>query len=80
MSVREAQAIGKPVIITAYSTAMSQLENNVDGVIIPLDNEKCAEGIVDFINNDKLRDSIKTTLQKKDYQKKQEIEKIFAIF
>lgn len=80
VSVREAQAIGKPVIITAYSTAMSQLENNVDGVIIPLDNEKCAEGIVDFINNDKLRDSIKTTLQKKDYQKKQEIEKIFAIF
>ena len=38
--------LGKPVIITAYPSSESQLEDGIDGVIVPMDDEGCAEGIV----------------------------------
>ncbi|MFR6132765.1 MAG: hypothetical protein ACLUI5_04305 [Fusicatenibacter saccharivorans] len=43
VSVHEAQVLGKTVIITNYPTAQSQLHNNEDGVIVPLDNVDCAK-------------------------------------
>lgn len=49
VSVHEAQVLGKTVIITNYPTAQSQLHNNEDGVIVPLDNVDCAKGIIDII-------------------------------
>ena len=36
----------KPVVITNFPTACSQLTDGVDGIIVPLENEACAEGIV----------------------------------
>ena len=51
VAVQEAQALGKPVIITAYPSSASQLTDGVDGWIVPLENEKCAEGIADIISD-----------------------------
>ena len=41
VTVREAQILCKPVIITNYTTAPSQISDGVDGVIVPMDNEAC---------------------------------------
>ena len=41
VTVREAQLLGKPVVITNYATSGSQLEDGVDGVIVPMDNAGC---------------------------------------
>lgn len=41
VSVKEAQMLRKPVVITNYATANSQVENGVDGIIVTMDNEKC---------------------------------------
>lgn len=51
VSVHEAQVLGKPVVITNYATAQSQLHHNEDGVIVPMDNAECAEGIVEILRN-----------------------------
>lgn len=51
VTVREAQMLGKPVVITRYPTSVSQLEDGVDGVIVPMDNEGCAMGIVSLLRN-----------------------------
>lgn len=45
VTVREAQLLGKPVVITSYATSASQLEDGVDGVVVPMDNAGCAAGI-----------------------------------
>ncbi len=37
MTVKEAQLLGKPVAITRYRTAAAQVQDGVDGVIIPLE-------------------------------------------
>lgn len=40
VTVREAQILGKPVIITNYATSSSQLRDGVDGMIVPMENER----------------------------------------
>ena len=49
IAVREAQILGKPVVITNFPTAQSQLNDDIDGVIVPLENEQCAQEIAKLI-------------------------------
>lgn len=79
VTVREAQMLCKPVAVTAYPTATSQVNDGVDGVIIPLDNESCAKGLADFIANKPLRNRISEYLATHDYGNEAEIEKIYRL-
>ncbi|WP_279006497.1 glycosyltransferase [Thomasclavelia cocleata] len=79
VTVREAQILCKPVVITNFPTARSQLVDGLDGIIVPLDNEKCAEGIIDFINNSFLQNKIVDYLKKHNYSNSEEIEKIYNL-
>lgn len=63
--VHEAQILGKPVIITNYATAESQLENGVDGFIIPLENNECAQQITNLLNNSVQMQRISVNCRKK---------------
>lgn len=80
VTVREAQMLGKPVVITNYETAKSQLENGVDGMIVPLDNPKCADGLFDLLKNDSFFDYLSSNCRKRDYSNANEVEKIYRVF
>lgn len=67
VSVREAQILNKPVIITNYATAKNQLINGYDGMIVPLENEKCALGIYNVLANKDLLHTISENTYKSDY-------------
>lgn len=79
VTVREAQMLCKPVVVTAYSTAKSQIQHNIDGVIVPLDNKGCAEGLASFISNKELQQSIIQYLSTHDYGNETEVEKIYQL-
>lgn len=79
VTVREAQMLCKPVVVTAYPTAPSQVRHGVDGVIVPLDNEGCARGIADFIADEGLRRRIVGHLQTHDYGNLSEVEKLYRL-
>lgn len=79
VTVREAQILHKPVIVTNYPTAPSQIKNGVDGVIVPMDNDGCAQGIIDFIGNEHLHDNIIDYLKSHDYGNEAEIDKIYNL-
>lgn len=79
VTVREAQMLGKPVVITDFPTASSQLKNGVDGLIVPLENKACAEGISDFILNRELQHSFIQFLEGHDYGNEKEVEKIYQL-
>lgn len=49
VSVHEAQILNKPVIITNYATAKDQITDGIDGFIVPMDNQECAERIADIL-------------------------------
>ena len=79
VTVREAQILCKPVVITDYPTAKSQITHGVDGVIVPLDEVQTAMGIVDFINNGELRNKIVSHLHTHDFGNDIEVEKIYSL-
>ena len=79
VTVREAQILCKPVVITNYPTAKSQIQDGIDGVIVPMDNDGCAKGIVNFINNKNLQNSIIDYLKTHDYGNESEVEKIYQL-
>ena len=79
VTVREAQMLYKPVVVTNYPTASSQIENGVDGVIVPMDNRACAEGIKALIDNKELQASIVEHLRTHDYGNETEVEKIYKL-
>lgn len=79
VAVREAQMLGKPVIITNYATSASQLEDGVDGVIVPMDNEGCAQGIADVLRNPQLLEALTKKCKQRDYSNSQEVGKVYEI-
>lgn len=79
IAVREAQILQKPVIITNFATAQSQLNDGFDGIIVPLENKACAEGISKVLNNKELVNSLISNCEKTDYAGKAEIEKLYKI-
>lgn len=79
VTVREAQMLCKPVVVTNYPTASSQIEDGVDGVIVPMDNRACAEGIKALIDNTELQARIVEHLRTHDYGNETEVEKIYKL-
>ena len=51
VTIREAQALGKPVIATAFPTVKSAIHDGENGIIVPLDNNGCALGIAHYIQD-----------------------------
>ena len=79
VTVREAQMLCKPVVITNYATAKSQIRDGVDGVIVSKDNEGCASGIADFIRKKQLQNDIINYLHDHDYGNVEEVEKVYRM-
>ena len=79
VTVREAQLLGKPVVITNYATSASQLEDGVDGVIVPTDNAGCAAGISALLHDSEKMRQLSENCKKRDYTNSAEIEKIYAL-
>lgn len=79
VAVREAQILNKPVVITNFETSKSQLTDGFDGIIVPMNNEQCAEGIYKVIKDKKLQQKLIDNTKITDYTNKQELEKIYAL-
>ena len=67
VTVHEAQMLGKPVVITRYATSASQLEEGVDGVIVPMDNAGCAEGIAALLRDPGKMEQLSAACLGRDY-------------
>lgn len=79
VTVREAQMLCKPVVVTNYPTAPSQIRSGVDGVIVPMDNEGCAHGLAEVICDKPLQERIIAHLKTHDYGNESEVEKIYTL-
>ena len=79
VTVREAQMLGKPVVITRYATSSSQLEEGMDGVVVPLDNAGCAAGIAELLQDSVRMEQLRETCRKRDYSNALEAEKLSVL-
>lgn len=79
VTVNEALILGKKVAITNYATAESQIDNGINGVIVPLENEKCAEGLKAFIKDKELQKRIEENIKNSDFSNSDGFKKIVEI-
>lgn len=79
VTVREAQMLSKPVVITNYSTASSQVKNGYDGIIVDMDNESIAQGIYDLLKDKEKKEYLINYCKRQDFSNKEEINKIESI-
>lgn len=79
VTVREAQILGIPVVITNYPTAPSQVRHGDDGIICELSNESIADAIYSLVNDKSQLDKIKGYIQSHDYGNESEINKIYNL-
>ncbi|MBR6951284.1 MAG: glycosyltransferase [Oscillospiraceae bacterium] len=73
VTVREAQLLGKPVVITDYPTSSSQLEDGLDGIIVPMDNTGCAKAISSLLKDSSILKGIQNDLSNKDFSNSEEV-------
>ncbi|CAM4223649.1 glycosyltransferase [Bacillus luti] len=79
VTVREAQILKKPVLITNFPTAKSQLENGVDGWICPMGVEGIIGGIKKLIDKVEFRNEIVKNISQRNYGNETEVEKIYRL-
>lgn len=79
VTVREAQILCKPVVITNYPTASSQVINGVDGIICEMNNESVAEAIYNLALDKKIQLKISSYLSTHDYGNESEVKKIYEL-
>ncbi len=79
VTVREAQMLYRPVVITDYPTAHSQINDGTDGKIIPLEIDACVEKLREFILDKELQKKISNNCKELNFGNEEEIEKIYDI-
>lgn len=79
VTVREAQILHKPVVITKFATSSSQLRDGYDGIIVPMDNQGCADGIANVLENKELMQTLSENCAKNDYSNAEEVNKLYDI-
>lgn len=80
IAVREAQILHKPVVITRFPTADSQLKDGIDGIIVPMDNRGCAEGIAKLLGDPQKQQTLIHRCQLTDFSNESEARKINQLF
>ncbi|MFE9077413.1 glycosyltransferase [Bacillus mobilis] len=80
VTVREAQIIGKPVLITNFSTAKSQVQDGIDGLITEMGIDGVVNGIKRLIEDKELREALIENTLKGEYGNRNEINKLYALF
>lgn len=79
VTVHEALILNKPVIITDYPTAHSQLKDGFDGIIVPMDIEGSANEIARVIKDKELQQRLICNMQSTNYSNESEIEKMYKL-
>ena len=79
ITVREAQILCKPVVVTAYPTSTSQINDRKDGVIVPLEINACVKAMTEFLEDTKLQNQIISFLSNHNFGNEKEINKLYQL-
>lgn len=79
VTVREAQMLLKPVLVTNYATARNQVKDGDDGIICGMSHEEIANAIISLANDKDKMNHIKVFLSSHDYGNEDEVNKIYDI-
>jgi len=79
VTVGEAQILAKPVLITNYPTAASQIKDGYDGIICKQSIDGIADGIELLYKNADMRNNLSRYCQEINYENNNELEKLYEL-
>ena len=79
VTVTEAKILERPILITNYPTAGSQLEDGIEGITCDSSIEGLVKGIETLYKDDKLRNTLIHHLKGRDYSNSYELDKLYKI-
>lgn len=80
VTVSEAKILEKPIVITNYETANSQIIHGKDGIICNLSVEGIADGVEELYYNEPLRRKLEDYCKQNDYSNSTELDKLYELF
>lgn len=80
VAVREAQLLGRPVAVTDYPTAKSQVRDGFDGVILPQEPEAMAEALAALLLDEEKRRTLAENCRRGDYTNKEAVKMLLSRF
>lgn len=80
VTVTEAQILHKPVMITRYVTAASQIREDIDGYICEMGVEGVVKGLEYLINHEEVRKQLIENTKKQNYDNSEEMNKILELW
>ena len=80
VTVVEAQILGKPIIITNYATADSQIRKDIDGYICELSVEGIADGVEKLYKSKWIKENLAYRCRNSNYKNNYELEKLYLLF
>jgi len=79
VAVTEAKILAKPILVTNYPTAMSQINHSLDGMICENSIEDIAEAIINLYKNAKQRELLSDYCSTQNYNNAEELTKLYKI-
>lgn len=79
VAVREAQLLGKPVIVSQFPTSYSQVHDGFDGLILPLETEAFATSLSEILHNPHILKRLENNCTKNDYSNFSEADKVLEL-
>lgn len=79
MVVTEAQILATPVLVTEYASARAQVNDGVDGMVIPNEDDTLAAAVEKLYTGHTLLEMYKTNLKEKDFSNAQKLEEFYRI-
>lgn len=79
VTVKEAQILEKPVLVTNYTTAKSQVQHGYDGLICELSIEGIAKGIAGIYKNSEIQNHIIFNNKHTNFHNSNELKKLYML-
>ena len=79
IAIDEAKILTKPIVLTNFSTAKDQIENEYNGLICDMNAKALAEDIERIIVNNNLKETLSKNLLKNNLGNEYEIKKLCDI-
>jgi glycosyltransferase involved in cell wall biosynthesis len=79
LAIDEAKILHKPILVTNFTSAKDQITSFENGIVVDLDPDSIAQGILDMLNNVVLRTQLVANLEKEHYGTESEIKKLYQL-
>lgn len=79
ISVDEAKILGKPIVVTNFTTAKDQINGGVNGIIAEMNPEAIANAVLYIIKNKNIRAAFTSNLSHEKLGTEEEIHKLYAL-